>query len=197
MTKFDPWKSHHTSISLLPSSRRRIRAALHILERNGIYWSQSELLRRLAKVYLQSWRGIGEKPPVLRRYSRRKRGRKYVIVPWYVDQVLVAALWQRATHSGVSISRMLDFAIRRYLPLMMASWLASPMPKCQRSKRNCEYWRRRLEGRKKVRPDLFISYSGATEHNQRGSLNFADQVKIIPKTGLAPAEILSLIRIAA
>jgi hypothetical protein len=197
MAEFDPLKSHYTSISLLESSARRIKAALCILERNGVICSQSELLRLLAKMYLQSWRGEGDRLPVLRRYNARRKRAEYVIMPWYIDQVLRAALWQRSLHTGISVSRMLDFAVRIYLPRLVESMLCRPVPGCGRAARNSGYWNKRLQARRIQKPDLFISYSHETLINRRGNLNFADEVKIIPKTGLSPIEIAHLHRTAA
>jgi len=127
MQHISPLKYHSTSVTMRAASRRRFHAALKVLRRKGVCWSESELLRRLAKTYLRHWIGRYLKSATARRYNLTIEGEKYVRMPWYVDQMLYAILWQRAIHSGESISRMFDFAIRHYLPRLMEEHLRSPL----------------------------------------------------------------------
>lgn len=188
---------HHTSVSLRASSARRLKAALKIVKRNGLAWSESELLRRLAKLYLQAWRGGGKRTATARRYNKPLADHKYCRMPWYVDKVLYRVLAERALHSGESVSRMLDFAIRRYLPRLLEQSLRNPYTRDVRGQRNFSYWDSRYQRRRNKQPDLFITYSCETRENSMRALEYVQRYEIIPKTGLSPAEILHLMRYAA
>lgn len=180
MQDISPQEYHSTSISLRPASRRRFRAGLLILRRNGVSWSESELLRRLAKLYLRHWRGHGLKSATARRYNRDQAG-KYERMPWYVDKVLYSVLWERAVHSGESISRMLDFAIRHYLPRLLEEYLGSPIPGVARSERNSPYWQKRHERRPRPQREIFITYQCSTEQNDRCGLIYRQKAIILQK----------------
>lgn len=184
MQNISPLEYHSTSISLRPASKRRLIAARKILLRNGVIWSESELLRRLAKVYLRHWRGNRLKSATARRYNRSTKGEKYVRMAWYADQMLYSILWQRAIHSGESISRMLDFSIRMFLPRLLEEYLRSPMPGCARSRRNSTYWQGRFERRPKPQPEIFITYQCETEINTPAGLSYRQEYKILRKNQL-------------
>ncbi len=171
---------HHTSVTLRPTSRRRFRAGLLILKRNGILWSESELLRRLAKMYLRHWRGRGVKSATARRYNHGQ-GEKYVRIPWYIDKLLYSILWERAVHSGESISRMLDFAIRHYLPRLLEEYLRSEIPGVLRSGRNTHYWKMRFERRCKPQAEIFITYQCSTEKNDNSGLIYRQEALVLRK----------------
>lgn len=188
---------HSTSVSLRKVSRRRFWAALKILRRNGVPWSESELLRRLAKLYLRHWRGRGVKSATARRYNREFAGEKYVRVAWYVDRVLYAVLWERSVHTGESISRQLDFAIRHYMPRLLEEFLSSPMPGSARARRNHTYWRNRLEKRPHPQPDVFITYECCTAENSHSALRYAQEYRIYRKNELSSGDILYLLRRAS
>lgn len=195
MQKINALEHHHTSLSLQIKSCRRLRAALCILRRNGVDFSESELLGRLAKEFLQRWRGAGAKSATARRYNQGKGG--YRVRPWYVDRVLYSLLWQRALHSGESVSRMLDFAIRFYLPRLVETLLRNPKPGKDRLVSNWGYWRRRSLARSGHLPQVFINYQCKTMENKSGPLNYLQQAAFIPKGGLSPYEILHWLRHAA
>lgn len=174
-----------------------MKAGLLILRRNGVLWSESELLGRLVKMYLQHWRGTGPKSASTRRYNLRNQPDKYVIRPWYVDQVLYASVWDRSVHTGESLSRMVDFAVRHYIGRLLAQVLRRPMPKSVRGQRNAPYWASRYAVCRRKYPDVFINYSCATRENRAGNLEYVQVLQIIPKTGLTPGDILYLMRHAA
>lgn len=184
MQDISPLEYHSTSISLRPASKRRLTAARKILLRNGIAWSESELLRRLAKVYLRHWRGTRLKSATARRYNRSTKGEKYVRVAWYADRLLYSILWQRAIHSGESISRMLDFSIRMFLPRLLEEYLRTPMPGCRRASRNSAYWQRRFMRRPNPQPEIFITYQCETEINAPSGLRYWQAYKILRKNQL-------------
>ncbi|MFZ5628493.1 MAG: hypothetical protein ACOY5B_05150 [Spirochaetota bacterium] len=155
------------------------------------------MFSRLAKEYLQRWRGNGLKSGTSRRYNARIPSQVYTVRPWYVDQVLYASLWERTVHSGQSVSRVIDFALRNYLGSFLEGILRTPMPRCTRALRNAPYWEGRYARRRRKFPDLFINYSCATRENASGNLEYVQRIEIIPKTGLSPGDILYLIRHAA
>lgn len=194
MQNISPLEYHSTSISLRPASKRRLTAAQKILLRNGVVWSESELLRRLAKVYLRHWRGTQLKSATARRYNRSIKGEKYVRVAWYADRLLYSILWQRAIHSGESISRMLDFSIRMFLPRLLEEYLRSPMPGFDRSSKNSIHWQRRFERRSNPQPEIFITYQCETEMNTLAGLRYRQEYKILRKNQLFTHDIPSQTR---
>lgn len=147
------------------------------------------------KLYLQQWRGVSEKSASTRRYNSERF--EYVIRPWYVNKVLYSAMWQRAIHSGESVSRMLDFAVRNYLPRLLEDLLRIPMPGCHRAVRNAPFWTKRYDNRKHKSPEGFINYSCKTTENQKTNICYVQQSTFFPKSNLEPAEILHLTRYAA
>lgn len=197
MQAISPYEFHYTSLTLRVHSKRRLKAALEVLRRNGVIWSESELLRRLAKMYLGFWRGRGKKSATAKRYNTSIEGQKYVRISWYIDRVLHAILVQRSVHSGESVSRMLDFAIRHYTPRLIEDILRMPMPRHEFAARNATFWRRRWGQRPNPQPDLFITYQCETRKNDSCGLQYEQTYIIHPKTGLSPIEILDLMQRAA
>lgn len=193
MQNISPLEHHLTSITLRPGSRRRLHAARKVLFRNGVAWSESELLRRLAKLYLRHWRGSRLKSATARRYNRSIKGEKYVRVAWYADRMLYSILWQRAIHSGESISRMLDFSIRMYLPRLLEECLRSPMPHVASARRNSRYWQERYERRRSPQSEIFITYQCKTQFNSPSGLRYVQEYKIFRKNQLGTREFLSSI----
>ncbi len=184
MQNISPLQHHTTSITLRPGSKRRLTAARKILLRNGIVWSESELLRRLAKVYLRHWRGSQLKSATARRYNRPVKVGKYVRVAWYADRMLYSILWQRAIHSGESISRILDYSIRVYMPRLLEEFLCSPMPGCATAQRNSPYWQKRFESRANPQHEIFITYQCETEVNSTTGLRYWQEYRIFRKNQL-------------
>lgn len=182
----------HTSVSLRPKSARRLKFALRLVRSRGVEWSESELLRRLAKLYLQAWRGRGTVTVSARRYNHEVRNQKYCRMAWYIDKMLYRILWQRAIHSGESISRMLDFAIRHYLSRLLEAVLANPYSRNARAQRNFAYWQARHGRRFNNRPGVFINYQCVTRENSKLVLEYTQRYVIFtnstpPPEPLAPA----------
>jgi hypothetical protein len=187
---------HHrkTSVSLPRASYRRMCAARKIFARNGIRYSEQEIYRRLFKLFLKNWRGRGVKTNSLRRYNANGKG--FEVHPLYINQVLYAALWQRALHSGQSISRMLDVAIRVYLRQLLESLLSTEGPQTT-SIQNTNYWMRRYSLRRRQDPDFFINYLCRTRNNDPSGLEYSQSMQIISKAGLSPMQIWDLLHRAA
>jgi hypothetical protein len=179
MKKISPTQYHMTSVSLPQVAYRRLTAARRIFARHGVIYSDQEIYRRLFKHYLKNWRGRGRKTNGLRRYNCD--GKSYEVHALYINQMLHAALWQRATHSGESVSRMLDVAIRVYLPRLLEEIL-----RYSSSIRNGAYWAARYLRRKDQYPEFFINYQCRTERNDSKGLKYLQKVVI-----LSNAELLS------
>lgn len=137
------------------ASFRRLQAACRILKRNRRNFSENHILCALLKEYLKSWRGKAAGAKGSRRYNLT--GKKYIRRALYPQYALYRAAWLRGSHSGESVSRMIDFSIRCILPRILANLLAV-LPKSRYETRNSEYWRRRWYGRKKPLPQLFLNY---------------------------------------
>ena len=187
MKNLHPLKNLKTSISLPRASYRRLQAARAILTRHGIHYSDQEVYRRLFKFFLKNWRGRGLKTNGLRRYNAD--GKSYEIHPLYINQVLHAALHQRSVHSGESISRMLDAAIRIYLPRLLESLLGQD--------NNSGYWGARYLRRRHRYPDFFINYTCRTRQNDERQLEYEQYTEIISKSDLSPMQIWNLMLSAA
>lgn len=189
MQYISPLKNHSTSLSVRRHSYRRLSAALAILARNRVHLSEQDLYRLLLKLYLRHWRGSGRKTRLPRRYNRT--GYDYLIRPLYINQVLYASVWQRAMHSGESVSRMLDFAVRIYLPRLLEELLSGAQTG------NKSYWNTRRTNRHHVYGDFFINYECNTRINRLGNLEYSQEMRIIPKNGLSPWQIMTCLQTAA
>ncbi len=181
MKNITPQHCHKTSVSLPHMSYRRLSAARKIFARNGIVYSDQEIYRRLFKHYLKNWRGRGRKTNGLRRYNAD--GKLYEIHPLYINQVLYALLWQRALHSGESVSRMLDVAIRVYLPRLLEELLCQSSPGMKLT-RNATYWDLRYARRIHQYADFFINYRCKTEKNDAAGLEYSQSAKIFFKADI-------------
>jgi hypothetical protein len=194
MKRIHPLTCKRTSISLPHASYRRLCAARKIFARNGIRYSEQEIYRRLFRHFLKNWRGRGRKTNGLRRYNAD--GKSYEIHPLYINQVLYAALWERALHSGESISRMLDAAIRVYLPRLLEELLRTRSG-LMTSTRNTRYWASRYGRRSRQYADFFINYACHTRNNDQTGLAYSQSTEIISKAGLSPMQIWDLLHKAA
>lgn len=194
MKNIHPHRCLKTSVSLPRNAYRRVLATRAIFARNGILYSEQEIYRRLFKLYLQNWHGRGSKTNGLRRYNAN--GKAYEIHPLYINQVLHAALSQRAQHSGESLSRMLDVAIRIYVPRLLESLLHDEPP-WSVSSANHRYWVARYARRARHYSDCFINYECQTLNNNPGSLEFRQKTQIVLKSDLSLMEIWELLHTAA
>lgn len=194
MKPIHPFRNLKTSVSLPHVSYRRLQVAQKIFARNGIHYSEQEVFRRLFKFFLKNWRGRGQKTNGLRRYNAE--GKSFQIRPLYVNQVLYAALWQRALHSGESVSRMLDVAIRLYLARLLES-LIGQSDGFGNFKGNSAYWAARYARRNRQYSDFFINYSCRTQSNDAERLEYVQTVDIISKANLSVMEIWNCILSAA
>lgn len=131
-----------TSVSLRKESFQRLKVAQKTLSGKAIFRSEQAMFRGLIRLYLNKWRGGGGRTGGLRRYNLR--GKEYLVKPLYLEMELAFRAWGRAVHSGVSVSRMLDFAIRHYLPLFVQGQMTDQvMPSHDKSAINyqCFTWK--------------------------------------------------------
>ncbi len=192
MQRISPLDSYHTSVTLRMRSLRRVKAAILILSRQKIDFSEQRVFSWLLQYYLVHWHGRGKKNACLRRYNIE--GQEYRIRPLYINQVLHAAVSQRAQHSGESVSRMLDFAVRVYLPRMLEEILSGSLPsRCHGDK---DFWKRKYANRSNTSP-VFISYQCSTQINTARSLQWVQITEMIPKSGLSPWQILEVMQFAS
>lgn len=192
MRRISPLNNYQTSVTLRKASIRRVKAAILILSRHHFDFSEQRIFSWLLKFYLTHWRGHGKKSACLRRYNMD--GVEYKIRPLYINQVLHAAVTQRAMHSGESVSRMLDFAIRVYLPRLLEEVLTGSLPlRCAGDKK---YWQDRYACRLNTAP-VFISYRCSTKINAERDLHWLQKTEIIPKAGLSPWQIIEIMQFAA
>jgi len=170
---------HHSSVSIRITSHNRMKKALSLLRRHDILLSESEIYRRLLNIYLRFWRGRAGKSATARRYNTKGVG--FVIRPWYVNRVLYSVAWERSMHSGESVSRMLDFAIRRYLPRLVKG-LISTIPNSVADSDYEELFGQLHFGKRNRNPfDFFINYSCRTETNQSARLRYVQETTLVPK----------------
>lgn len=172
---------HYTSVTLPRGSFRRLDSARKIFARNGIHLSNQALYRFLFKHYLKNWRGRRLKSNSLRRYNAD--GKNYSIHALYINKVLHSALSQRANHSGESLSRILDVAIRVYLPRLIEEVLQSAPPR-PGGTNNAYYWAARYARRSRRYSDLFVIYHCFTQANDGIALKYTETTKILTKEEL-------------
>ncbi len=149
------------------------------------------MYEELLKIYLGFWRGSGAKPANLRRYNIDAGD--YNVRPLYVNKVLHAIATQRAVHTGESLSRMLDFAIRNYVPRLLESLLAGNR---WISPEKRQIWAEK-HSRRRRRNLYFITYKSETQENSGANLCWLQNSQFIPKNTLSPPEILYHLRYAA
>lgn len=178
MANIRRFEYRHTSVSLRKSSARRLKAAVLVFRRNGVAWSESEVLRQLAKLYLKCWRGRGKLTAGGRRYNESIAGTQYCQRPWYVEKYFARILWQRALHSGESVSRMLDFAIRHYMPVLIENVLRNPYRQEGRAQQNYAFWASRYSSRRRKHQVIFINYKAETRENSPEALEYIQRYAI-------------------
>lgn len=187
MQAIHPLQHHKTSVSLPTSAYRLMRAGRTTFFRNGIRYSEQEMYRQLFKYFLKNWRGRGSsKGP--RRYNA---GGKSYEIHHYINEVLYSALWQRAIHSGESISRMLQCGDPYLFARILEELLRSPQL------RNSHYWATRYNRRPNQYPDFFINYQCRTANNNQYGLDYRQTIQIISKADCSAMQIWHLVHSAA
>jgi hypothetical protein len=165
----------HTSVTLRSVTRASLKQASQLLRASNIPFSEQRVMRECLRFALKMWRGRREIAQRNKRYNLRQG--PYEIVPFYTTEALRAVAWTRCHHSGISLSRLMDFAVTCYLSRVLEYWLRFQYS--DRGEDDLDYWRKRYELR--LHPsDFIISYKASTEKNDGTVLDFAEKTEILP-----------------
>lgn len=164
-----------TSLSMRSSLRKRLKAGVVLLNQRGVSFSEQRVMRECLRFALKFWRGRKHIATRNRKYN--KRIGPYEIVPFYTTEALRRVAHARCHHSGVSLSRMMDFAVTTYLPRVLEYWLRFEYRDrdLADAARWCEKYERRLH-----RSDFIISYDACTENNDGIVLKYTEKSEILP-----------------
>ncbi len=124
--------------------------------------------------------GFKLKSATARRYNLSVLEGKYVRVSWRMDKLLYSILWERAIHSGMSISRILEFSLRYYLRRLLEEALRTPVQESVDEKGNLFFslggdFRRKID-----KPKVLITYRCLTLRNSRERLKYWQKYDILP-----------------
>lgn len=164
-----------TSVTIRAALRQRLREAEAQLRRRGIRFSEQRLLRECIRLALRLWHGRKQIAARNRRYNRRPG--PYLIIPFYTTEALRRVAHARCHHSGMSFSRLVDFAVAHYLPRVVEYW--SRFDYGGRDPADVALWKERYE-RRVNRGDFIISYKASTEKNNGIILEFTEKSEILP-----------------
>lgn len=132
-------------------------------------------MRECLRFALKFWRG--RKGIAARNRKYNKRPGPYEIVPFLTTESLRSVSWARCHHAGISLSRLMDFAIANYLPRVLEYWLRFDYR--WRDKQDAENWRAKYSLRRN-REDFVISYNALTEKNDETFLHYEEKTEILP-----------------
>lgn len=132
-------------------------------------------MRECLRIALKFWRG---------RKGIARRNKKYnaclgpyEIVPLYTTEALRSVAWSRCHHSGISLSRMMDFAVANYLQRVLEYWLRFEYT--EQDKMDASLWQLKYAQRRNC-SDFVISYEGLTEENSGITLAYHEILRILP-----------------
>lgn len=165
----------HTSVTIRATLLARLRAGEAALMQRGLRISQQRLMKECLRVALRLWRGRRSIAQRNRKYNQR-RG-PFVIVPFYTTEALRQVSHARCHHAGITLSRLLDFAIANYLERVLESWLQFEY--VGRDSEDVAIWKNRYEHRNN-RADFVISYESFTDKNDGIVLQFIERTEIQP-----------------
>ena len=175
MRHIDESAPRYTSVTLQTNTKVALLQAVEQLNAHGIEFSAQRVMRECFRIALKLWRGRG--PIADRTKTYNPCAGPCVIVPYYTTESMRSASWARCHHAGISHSRMMDFALRTYLPRVLEYWL-SGVPH-GRDKKDAAFWAaryaRRLNGE-----SFLISYKATEFRNDGIVLNYAEKTEIIP-----------------
>ncbi len=175
MRHIDISAARSTSVTLRSSTRQELARGIKSLSDCGINFSEQRLMRECLRIALKLWRGHGNMAGRNRKYNGR-RG-IYVIVPLYTTEALRSVAQARCHYSGMSLSRLMDFAITCYLQRVVEYWLRFSYADDDKGK--TQVWRKKYESRKH-RSDFIISYEAVTFRNDDQMLNYSEKTQINP-----------------
>lgn len=155
--------------------RRRLEAGVAVLNDKNVRLSEQRVMRECLRFALKFWRGHGK----IARRNRKYNGRlgPYEIMPFYTTEALRSATQTRCHHAGISLSRLMDFAVAIYLPRVIEHWLQIEYH--DRDKVDAAIWRAKY-GRRRNCLDFVISYKSETAQNDGNRLEFTEKSEILP-----------------
>jgi len=164
-----------TSLTLRTSTIARVGQLKKMLAEQGCRLSEQQILRECLRYALKYWRGNGDKSRRNRKYNHRFG--VYKIVPFRSSEALRSVAHARCHHAGISLSRLVDFAVMTYARRLGQQWTGA-------TPRYLEYIESKSQ-RKKPRnrqdhDDFVISYDAKTIANVKMQLHFAEKTVIEP-----------------
>jgi len=175
MTHLDRSKPRRTSVTLRLSTHTLLHKAIPLFKQRGLNCSEQRLMRECLRVALKLWRGRRNIAERNRKYNARVG--PYEIVPWYTTENLRAIAHARCHHAGISLSRLMDFAIVTYLPRVIEYWLRFDY--YWRDKADAAAWARKYACRRHFER-FVISYETQTERNDGTALKYSEKTTINP-----------------
>jgi len=146
-----------------------------VLAERDMPFSEQRLMRECLRLALKLWRGRKQIAARNRRYNRCAG--PYEIVPFYTTEALRSVSWARCHHAGISLSRLMDFAVACYLPRVLEYWLRFDY--ADRDRRDAAIWRAKYALRRNT-ADFVISYKSVTRINDGNQLDFGEKTEILP-----------------
>ncbi len=157
------------------STHEALKQGVATLAGKKIEFSEQKLMRECLRIGLKFWRGRRKMAMRNKKYNRCAG--PYEVVPFYTTEALRSAALARCHHSGLSLSRLMDFAIRHYLQRVLEYWLRFDYS--WRDRADAERWRARYALRRGA-ADFVISYSALTQKNDGILLDFSEKTEILP-----------------
>ncbi len=164
-----------TSVTLRTAMRERLKETVRLFAGRGIRYSEQRLMRDCLRLALRFWRGQRNMAARSKRYNPRSG--PYEIVPFCSTEALRSVCMARCHHSGISLSRLMDFAVRYYLQRVTEDWLRNDF--YWRDKADVEIWNAKYRQRKN-RSEFIISYASRTEKNDAVALEYVEKYQIEP-----------------
>ncbi|MBX3721474.1 MAG: hypothetical protein KF713_06505 [Turneriella sp.] len=164
-----------TSVTMRSAIRATLKDAQTRLSAGGMNFSEQRLMRECLRLALRFWRGRRGMASRSRRYNARSG--PYEIAPFYSTEALRQVSMLRCHHSGISLSRLMDFAVRHYLARVVESWLSVPF--IGRDMTEVEFWKSKYAKRRHPH-DFIITYASKIMKNEEFCLAYAEEYQIKP-----------------
>lgn len=175
MQHLDTSPVRHTSVTLRVETRRLLKRAIALLASNNLKFSEQRLMRECLRLALRLWRGNGATPRRNKCYNRKIF--TYEIVPFYSTEALRSVATLRAHHSGISLSRLMDLAIRLYLDRVVERCLSFSYQ--GREDSDVALWSKKLAKRRHI-PNFIISYSNHARRTDALTVEYLENMKFLP-----------------
>lgn len=132
-------------------------------------------MKECLRFALKFWRGRKGKSARNRKYN--KRTGPYEIMPFYTSEALRSVAWARCHQAGISLSRVMDFAVRVYLSRVIESWLRFDYS--GQRQEDALIWEQSYSKRVD-RSDFVISYQCKVSKSDKTGLIYGEETKILP-----------------